>query len=230
LRRSFCRIDWFGAVWIRWALAILVISFAAFLIREFATARPIVSLRILTDRNFAVGCALIAAFGALLYGMVTLLPLFYQTLMNYTAWAAGLAVSPRGIGAIAIMPVIGVLTGKMDNRSLIAGGFVIFAWSTWWISGLTLQVSQWSLLWPIIISGMGTGLMFVPLSTSAVGTLSNEQMGNATGRYNLLRNIGGSIGISLVETLVARRQQVHRNELARYLSPGPSLQQTVLRI
>ncbi len=221
--------DWFGATWIRWAAAVLLLSFVAFLVRELVIRQPIVNLRIFSDRNFALGCVLIAAVGAVLYGVITLLPLFYQTLLDYTAGAAGLAVSPRGIGAILIMPVVGVLTGKMDNRYLIAAGFGIFAWSTWWMSELTLQVSQWSLLWPIILSGVGTGLMFVPLSTTAVGTLSNEQMGNATGLFNLLRNIGGSVGISVVETLVARRQQVHRSELSRYLSPSPLVHQTLVR-
>jgi DHA2 family multidrug resistance protein len=222
--------DWFGAVWIRWAAAILVIALVAFLIRELVIRNPIVNLRIFSDRNFALGCILIGAVGAVLYGVITLLPLFYQTLLNYTASAAGLAVSPRGIGAILIMPIVGVLTGKLDNRYLIASGFAIFGWCTWWMSGVTLQVSQWSLAWPIIISGVGTGLMFVPLSTAAVGTLRNEQMGNASGLFNLLRNIGGSIGISLVETFVARRQQVHRAELSRYLSPGAELHQTLVRI
>jgi MFS transporter, DHA2 family, multidrug resistance protein len=222
--------DWFGAIWIRWAVAILLIALVAFLIRELVIKNPIVNLKIFKDRNFAMGCILISAVGAVLYAMITLLPLFYQTLMNYTAWAAGLAVSPRGIGAILIMPVVGVLTAKVDNRYLIGGGFLVFAWSAWWISNLTLHVSQWSLAWPIIISGVGTGLMFVPLATASVGTLSNEQMGNATGLFNLLRNIGGSIGISLAETFVARRQQVHRGELSRYLSPSPLVHNTLLRL
>ncbi len=215
--------DWFGATWIRWAVAILAIAFVTFMIRELVVKNPIVNLRVFKDRNFAIGCTLIALFGAVLYGTVTLLPLFYQTLLNYTASAAGIAVSPRGVGAILIMPVIAVLTSRMDNRYLIAAGFTIFAWCAWWISQFTLQISQWSLLWPIILSGVGTGLMFVPVSTTAVGTLSNEQMGNASGLFNLLRNIGGSVGISLVDTLVARRQQVHRSELSRYLSPNGRL-------
>jgi len=213
-------VDWFGAAWIRWAAVILVIALISFLVREFLVKNPIVDLRIFRDRNFALSCVLIGMVGAVLYGTVTLLPLFYQTLMNYTAGAAGIAVSPRGIGAILIMPVVGFLTARMDNRYLIASGFIIFAWSAMWISDLTLQVSQWSLAWPIILSGVGTGLMFVPLSTAAVGTLRNEQMGNASGLFNLLRNLGGSIGISVVDTMVARRQQVHRTELSRYLAPG----------
>jgi DHA2 family multidrug resistance protein len=221
--------DWFGAAWIRWAAAVLIVSLAIFLIRELRIKHPVVNLKIFKDRNFAIGCLLIGLFGAVLYGTVTLLPLFYQTLLNYTASAAGLAVSPRGIGAILIMPVIGLLTAKMDNRYLIATGFAMFAWCAAWIAHMTLEVSQWSLLWPIIFSGAATGLMFVPLSTTAVGTLSNEQIGNASGLFNLLRNIGGSIGISVVDTMVARRQQVHRAELSRYLS-GPVVHQTVNRL
>src|SRR3984885_1528695 len=222
--------DWFGATWIRWAAAILVIALVAFLIRELLVKNPIVNLKIFKDRNFTIGCILIGAFGAVIYGLVTLLPLFYQTLMNYTASAAGLAVSPRGIGAILIMPVIGVLTAKMDNRYLVAAGFTLFGWSAMWASNLTLDVSQWSLLWPIILSGTAMGLIFVPLSTTAVGTLSNEQIGNASGLYNLLRNIGGSVGISIVDTLIARRQQVHRNELSREPSPPATVQNTLLKL
>ena len=115
--------DWFGATWIRWATAILVISFIAFLVREFRHSKPLVDLRVFRHRNFAIGCVLIGMFGALIYGLVTLLPLFYQELMGYTALAAGWAVSPRGIGAIVAMPIIGYLTAKMDNRWLIAFGF-----------------------------------------------------------------------------------------------------------
>jgi DHA2 family multidrug resistance protein len=222
--------DWFGAIWIRWAAAILVIAFLAFLIRELLIKNPVVNLKIFKDRNFATGCILIGAFGAVIYGLVTLLPLFYQTLMNYTASAAGLAVSPRGIGAILIMPIIGALTARLDNRYLVAAGFAAFGWSSLWVANLTLDVSQWSLLWPIILSGAATGLIFVPLSTTAVGTLSNEQIGNASGLYNLLRNIGGSVGISLVDTFISRRQQAHRNDLSRYLSPNAAVENSLLRL
>lgn len=223
-------VDWFGTTWIRWAAVVLVIALAVFLIRELVVKNPIVNLRIFKDRNFAVGCILIGAFGAVIYGLVTLLPLFYQTLLNYTASAAGLAVSPRGIGAILVMPIIGILTAKMDNRYLVATGFALFGWCAWWVSNLTLDIAQWSLLWPIVLSGSAMGLIFVPLSTTAVGTLTNEQIGNASGLYNFLRNVGGSIGISLVDTLLSRRQQVHRSELSRYISPGGVVHQTMLRL
>jgi DHA2 family multidrug resistance protein len=212
--------DWFSAAWIRWAAFILVAALVAFLIRELTINSPIVNLRVFKNRNFAVGCVLIGLFGAVIYGIVTLMPLFYQTLMDYSAWAAGLAVSPRGIGAVVIMPVIGYLSGRVDNRWLIALGFGTFGLMSLWFGGLTLQISQWSLFWPIVISGVASGMVFVPLSTTTMGTLTNEQMGNASGLYNLLRNIGGSVGISLVDTMVARHEQVHRNELVHNLAPG----------
>jgi len=210
--------DWFGAVWVRWAAVILVIGLAAFLLRELLVKRPVVDLRVFTDRNFALGCLLIALFGAVIYGLVTILPLFYQTVMNYTATAAGLAVSPRGLGAVLVMPLIGVLSSRMDNRWLIAGGFLLFAFAALWMGRLTLDISQWSLLWPIILSGAAAGMVFVPTSVTAVATLRNDQIGNATGLFNLLRNIGGSVGIAVVDTILARHEQIHRAELARYIS------------
>jgi len=212
--------DWFGAVWIRWMTVVLIVALAAFLYRELTIRNPIVNLRILSNRNLAVGCVLIGLFGAVIYGVITLLPLFYQTLMGYTAGLAGITVSPRGVGAIVMMPVIGVLTSRLDNRLFIAAGFGIFGLTSLWFSRLTLGMSQWTMIWPIVISGAASGMVFVPLSTTAMGTLSNEQMGSASGLYNLLRNIGGSIGISMVDTMIARRTQVHRNEMVGHLSPG----------
>ncbi len=213
-------VDWFSAIWIRWTAVLLVATLAAFLVRELKIEKPLVNLRVFLDRNFAFGCLLIALFGGVIYGVVTLLPLFYQTLLGYSASAAGWAVSPRGIGAIAIMPVIGVLTGRMDNRWLIVTGFAVFGLTSVWMGRLTLDISPSSLLWPIIISGAGTGMVFVPLATISMGTLKNEQIGNASGLFNLMRNVGGGVGISMVNTLVARHQQVHRAELVQNLSAG----------
>src|SRR5579883_2652498 len=110
----------------------------------------------------------------------------------------------------------------MDNRWLIASGFFIFAICSVWFGEINLAIGPWSLVWAIILSGFGSGMVFVPLSTTAMGTLPNEQIGNASGLYNLLRNIGGSIGISMVDTLIARHQQLHRAELARHLTPNYS--------
>ena len=211
--------DWFGAVWIRWAAAILVVCLIAFLVRELTARQPLVDLRVFKNRNFALGCLLIGLFGGVIYGIVTLLPLFYQTLLGYTASAAGWAVSPRGLGAVAIMPVIAILTSRVDTRWLIFIGFTAFAATSIWMARITLDISPYSMLWPVIISGAASGMVFVPLSTTAMGTLPNEQIGNASGLFNLMRNVGGGVGISLVNTLVSRHQQIHRSDLIHNLAP-----------
>ena len=212
--------DWFGANWIRWTSALLLISFVAFLVREFTHDKPLVDLRVFRHRNFLLGCILIGLFGGALYGLITLLPLFYQELLGYTAYAAGWAVSPRGIGAIIALPIIGILTSKIDNRFLIAAGFLMFAISSLGFGRVDLEISQWSFLWAIVLSGFGSGSVFVPLSAVAVSGLANEEIGNASGLYNLFRNVGGSIGISIVNTIVARHEQLHQNELVRSLAPS----------
>ncbi len=212
--------DWFGAPWIRWAFGLLIICLVLFLVREFLHKHPLVDLRVFKHRNFTLGCLLIGLFGAAIYGLVTLLPLFYQELLGYTALAAGWAVSPRGVGAIIAMPLIGYLTARIDNRWLIVFGFFLFAIASLWFGEVNLSIGQWTFLWAIIISGFGSGCVFVPLSTTTMAFLKNEEIGNASGLYNLLRNIGGSIGISVVNTIVARHQQLHRNEMAGSLNAG----------
>ena len=212
--------DWFGATWIRWATVILVVALIAFLYREFTHGKPLVNLRIFRDRNFTIGCLLIFLFGAVVYGLVTILPLFFQELLGYTALAAGMAVSPRGLGSLFFMPAIGILTGKVDNRYLVSVGFIGTGLCTLAMGAVDLQIGQWSLLWPIVFSGACMSLIFVPLATATMGTLRNEEIGNASGLYNLMRNIGGSIGISVVNTLISRHEQVHRNELSHSLAAG----------
>lgn len=210
--------DWFGATWIRWAAVILVVSLVAFLYRELTTTKPLVNLRIFRNKNFLVGCILIFLFGAVVYGLVTILPLFYQELMGYTALAAGWAVAPRGLGALLFMPVIGILTARVDNRYMIFTGFIAAGICTLWLGEATLQISQWSLFWPVILTGAAMSLIFVPLATATMGTLPNEEIGNASGLYNLMRNVGGSIGISVVNTILSRHEQVHRNELSHNMA------------
>jgi DHA2 family multidrug resistance protein len=217
--------DWFSATWIRWAALIAAITLVMFLVRQLRIKKPLVDLCVFTNRNFALGCLLITLFGAAIYGLVTLLPLFYQELMGYSALNAGIVVSPRGIGAIIAMPIIGLLTARIDNRWLIGMGFFLFAACSLAFGTINLAIGPWSLLWAIIISGFASGMVFVPLSTTTMGTLANEQIGNASGLYNLLRNVGGSVGISVVNTIVARHEQLHRNELVHSLTPSnPVLQ------
>lgn len=220
--------DWFGATWIRWAFLLMVVTFIAFIVWQLKKNKPLVDLHVFKNRNFTIGCLLILLFGAVIYGAVTLLPLYYQTMMDYSATWAGIAVSPRGIGSIIAMPLVGLLVGKVDTRVLVSLGFGIFGICSLTWGTLTLQISPWSLLIPIIVSGFALGLVFVPLSTVTLGDLPAESVGNGSGLFNLLRNVGGSIGISIVTTVLARRGQLHRTELSQHLAPMlPTVQQAL---
>jgi len=203
--------DWFGAIWLRWAFLFMVAAFLWFLRISWKKKTPLVDLKVLKDRNFAIGCLLIFLFGIGIYSTVTVLPLFYQELLGYTAFTAGLVVAPRGVGAIMAMPIIGYLSNKVDPRYLLTFGFGIFGLTTLYFGNVTLDISPSTLLLPILITGFGLSFVFVPINIAAYGTLRNEQIGNASGLFNLMRNIGGSIGISLAQTLLTRRSAVHQN-------------------
>jgi DHA2 family multidrug resistance protein len=203
--------DWFGATWIRWAALALIVSFVYFCWHCWRHKDTIVDLKVLKDRNFLIGCILIFMFGIGIYSTVTVLPLFYQELLGYTAFTAGLVVAPRGIGAIMGMPIIGYLSNKADPRYLLTFGFVTFGLTTLYFGNVTLDISPTTLLFPILITGFGLSFVFVPISTAAYGTLRNDQIGNASGLFNLMRNVGGSIGISIAQTLLTRRTAVHQN-------------------
>ena len=211
--------DWFSSVFITRSFAIAIVSLVAFVIWELRAKEPIVNLRVLTNRNFAVGTAMIATVGIALYGTTALLPLFLQTLLDYPALQSGLAVSPRGIGAIVSMVLVGRLIGKIDGRYLIVFGFGILAASTYLLGDINLEITIRSITWPQVFSGFSLGFVFVPLTVLATGTLSNEQIGNATGIYNLMRNVGGSFGIAMVTTLLARGAQSHQAAMVSHLTP-----------
>jgi MFS transporter, DHA2 family, multidrug resistance protein len=209
--------DWFGAVWIRWAALVFVVSFVWFIWHSWRSQHPLVNLRVLKNWNFMLGCVLILLFGISIYSTVTVLPLFYQELLGYTAFTAGIVVAPRGVGSIFAMPLIGYLSEKIDSRYLLTFGFVLFGLTTFYMGSITPEISPTTLLIPILITGFGVGFIFVPISTQAYGTLRREQIGGASGLYNLMRNIGGSIGISITSTLLSRRASAHQNELTNYV-------------
>ena len=205
--------DWFGAVWIRWAAVTLLTAFIYFIWHCWRDKNALIDLKVFKDRNFLVGCVLIFLFGIGIYSTVTVLPLFYQELLGYTAFTAGLVVAPRGIGAICGMPVIGYLSNKVDPRYLLTFGFFTFGLTTLYFGTMTLNISPTTLLAPILITGFALSFVFVPINIAAYGTLRNEQIGNASGLFNLMRNVGGSIGISIAQTLLTRRTAVHQNEI-----------------
>jgi len=162
-----------------------------------------------------------------IYITITMLPLYYQEVMGYTAFTAGLVVAPRGLGSIIGSPVIGILGSKMDNRKLLCGGFIGFGICALMFGAVNLDIGPLTLLWPIMLTGFALSFVFVPLATMTTATISNQEMGNATGLFNMLRNIGGSIGISMATTEVTRRADLHQTEIGAHLTPASPVFQQV---
>jgi DHA2 family multidrug resistance protein len=206
--------DWFGAVWVRWAVAAMVLALVGWLWRSWANPKGLVDLHILKDRNFRTGCFMIAMLGMCIYITIAILPLYYQEILGYTAFTAGLVVGPRGIGSFIGSPIIGFLASRMDPRKLLCAGFLGFAVCAFIFGTVNLDIGPYTLLIPITLTGFALSFVFVPLATMATSTISNKEMGNATGLFNMLRNIGGSIGIAMATTALIRRSAFHQNYLA----------------
>jgi DHA2 family multidrug resistance protein len=215
-------LDWLGSHRIEWCITISFAAFIAFVARELTARRPLVDLRVLKNRNLAVGCGLIGVLGALLYGTIAVLPLFMQNLLGYTALDAGLALSPRGIGAFMATIIVGRLVGKISNRVLIATGFLGLAYSLFLFGNINLSIGMITIVWPTILSGIAISFIFVPLATSA--------MGNANGLFNLMRNLGGSVGIAALTTLVARGAQSNQAAFVSHFSQYNSVYQQKLAV
>jgi DHA2 family multidrug resistance protein len=211
--------DWLGAIWIRWFIAISACSMIGFIVWEFRVEHPLVDLRILKSRNFAVGLMLMTVVGVILYGTTAELPLFLQTLMGYPALQSGYTMSPRGIAAFFTTFLVGRLVGKIRLRWLLSFGFSMLAVSAFLLSDINLQVSQASVIFPTVLNGVAISFIFVPLTTATMSQLRQRQIGSATGLYNLMLNIGGSIGIAFVTTLIARGAQAHQALMVGHLTP-----------
>ncbi len=213
------RADWFASGWVWVAVIASGVCLLGFVIWELNSKEPIVDLHVLSNRNFAVGVLLATAYGVVLYGTLVMLPLFLQSLMEYTALASGLAITPRGIGALASVILAGRLARRIDSRIMIIAGFLTLASASYLLGQVDLQISISSIIWPNVIMGFAVGMIFVPLTTIAMGTLPNEMIGTATGLYNLMRVMGGSIGIAVVTALLARQAQLHQSLMVSHLTP-----------
>jgi DHA2 family multidrug resistance protein len=218
--------DWFGAVWVRWAVAALIFGFVGWIWRSWANPRGLVDLHILKNRNFRTGCFLIALLGMCIYITIAILPLYYQEILGYTAFTAGLVVGPRGIGSFVGSPIIGFLGSRIDQRKLLTAGFIGFGVCSLIFGTVNLEIGPYTLLVPILLTGFALSFVFVPLATLSTSTLSREEMGNATGLFNMLRNIGGSIGIAMASTALIRRAAFYQTEIGAHVSASdPAWQQ-----
>jgi DHA2 family multidrug resistance protein len=155
--------------------------------------------------------------GFVLYGSLVLLPLMLQTLLGYPSLQAGIALAPRGMGSFIAMPLVGVVMSRVDARKLLAAGIVVGAFTLFWLGSLNRSLGYWDIFWPQFLQGLGLGLLFVPLTTITMGPIPRENMGNATSIFNLMRNLGGSMGIAAATTMLARHRQEHTNTLVSHV-------------
>ena len=166
------------------------------------------------------GVFLMAVLGFVLYGSIVILPIWLQTLMGYPATRAGMTMAPRGLGSMIAMPLVGIILPRFDPRKLLASGLLLGAFSTWQFAQMNLNVGYWDLFWPQFIQGFALGLIFVPLTTISMGRVPRESMGNATSLFNLMRNLGGAVGIAVIAMLNTRYQQKYINILGSHVAQG----------
>ena len=211
--------DWFGSNGITTLAIVSGVALLIFVIRELMVEHPVVDLRVFKVRTYAAGVFLMTVVGFVLYGSLVLLPIFLQTLLAYPAVQAGIAMAPRGFGSFIAMPIVGAIMARFDPRKLLVIGIVTASLTLFQLSWLNLESGYWDVFWPQIVQGIALAFLFVPLTTATMSPISPERMGNATSIFNLMRNIGGSVGIAAVTTMIARREQVHTNILGAHINP-----------
>ena len=210
--------DWFASTMITVLAIVAAAGLIALIVRELHTDHPIVDLLVFKDRSFATGVFLMTVLGFVLYGSLVLLPIMLQTLLGYSAVEAGEAMAPRGIGSLIMMPLVGALTAKVDARKLLMTGLVVGGTTMLWLGQLNLNAGYWDIFWPQFLQGAGLALLFVPLTTVSMATIAPQRMGNATSLFNLMRNIGGSVGIALTGTYLQRHRQVVSSALGENIN------------
>jgi DHA2 family multidrug resistance protein len=212
------QLDWFGSGEI-WIEAIIAASaFYLFVAHTFTADEPFVRPALFRDRNFAAGMIFIFIVGVTYLASLALLTPYLQSLMNYPIVTAGLVLGPRGIGTMAAMMIVGQLVGKIDTRLLLAVGLGLTAWSLYQMTGWTPDVSQMTLMGNGVVQGAGLGFLFVPLSAVTLGTLPPQQRTEGAGLYNLSRNIGSSVGISVVTSLLTQNTQANHAEIVQHVT------------
>src|SRR5256712_6519124 len=211
------REDWFESSTIVAISIIAVAALAGFLIRELTASEPVLDLTVFTDRNFATGATLIAVVGFGMFSGMLLVAVFTQKLLGYDAWTSGLVLAPGGLGNIFSLFASGIVT-RVDQRMMLGFGCLLNAVSLYMMTSLTLGMDYWALAIPRFIQGFALGFVFVPLSTLTLATIRRDKLVNATAVYGMARNIGGSVGIAVVTTLLAQRSQIHQTTLVSHIT------------
>jgi MFS transporter, DHA2 family, multidrug resistance protein len=213
------RLDWFDSRFVTLLAVISGASLIAFVWRELTTEHPVVDLRILNSRQLAVGVVFGGVLGICLYATVFVLPVYLQNLQHFTANQTGMVILPGALASAFTMAIMGRQQGKFDGRWSIAVGVGVFALSMWKHAHFTTDSGMHDFFWPLIFRGVGLGLIFVPLTNLALADLPMSKIPNGTGLFNLMRQLGGSVGIALSATLVQRFTSIHRADLIANVTP-----------
>ncbi len=213
------RYEWFDSRLIITLGITAALALTGFLVRELTAEEPILDLGVYRDRNFAASSLIMVFVMFGFFSSMVLLALFTQKVLGYDAWTSGLVLAPGGVGNLLSLLIAGRLLLRIDQRILLAVGCLLNAWAAWNMSVLTSGVDYWSLAWPRFMQGLGVGFIFVPLNAVALATIPRVSMGNATALLNVVRNIGGGVGVALVSTLLSRRAQEHQSTLIAHVNP-----------
>ncbi len=213
------RADWFQSAWVCYFSVIALSAFIVLIIHEWRIPNPILQVRLIANRSFAIPMVLLIILTFTAYGMQILNPVFLQELLGYTAWRAGLAMAPRGMGVMAAMFVLGGLARKgYKTHGLVYLGFILIGISQWELAGLDLSMSIMNFIWPTMMQGVGMGLIFPTLSAAALSSVPRENMGYAASFFSMVRNVGASIGTSTLTTYLTRREQTRQSYLVDHLT------------
>ena len=214
------RNDWFDSGLVTGLAVTSAVTMAAFIWRELTFEQPIVNLRVLKSRQLSVGVIFAAALGLAMYGSIFVLPVFLQTLHGFTAWQTGKVIFPGAIASAFTMAIIGRNANKLDARYTIVVGVGMFGACMWWLSGLSLDAGADDVFWPLILRGVGMGLIFVPLTNASMAELSPANVPQGTALFNLTRQLGGSLGIAIMATLLQRFTAGARGSLVTHMTAG----------
>ncbi|HVP39082.1 MAG TPA: DHA2 family efflux MFS transporter permease subunit [Candidatus Saccharimonadales bacterium] len=213
------REDWFSSRFIVTLAIVAAVGLVAFVWRELTTAHPVVNLRVLRNRALATGTLLTFVLGFGLFGSVFLFPVFAQTLLGFTAMQTGMTLLPSGIMTALMMPFVGRLVRRHNAAPImVAVGFTLFAVFCWMVSHSTLQSGEMDFFNPLLIRGLGLSLVFVPITTRALRSLRGTEIAQGAGLTNMMRQLGGSVGVAVMATYVQQRGWVHREYLLEHLS------------
>jgi len=211
-------LDWFGSSEIVIEAIIAASAFYLFLVHTFTADEPFVRPSLFRDRNFTAGVLFVAIVGLTYYASMALQPPFLQDLMNYPVVTAGLVMGPRGVGTMAAMLAVGRMVGRVDTRILLGFGLGITAWSFYQMTHWTPDISQMTIVVIGVLQGVGLGFLFVPLSVATLSTLSSALRAEGAGLYSLSRNLGSSVGISVVNAMLTRNTQVNHAEIVQHVT------------